>query len=281
MAITLLGIIEAVRLRLDDCGEHEGAPSSGYYARWQEDDSGRLWKNAELVGSLKRALSDVAGRAPWTEEGAAADSFGVPTRLAVVAGRPEVALPAATLTVEQVRLVSTGLLLEKTDSGRITGRWGGMWPASPWPDGDWTTATGTPTHYLEPRRGLLRLFPVPTAADELRLTVKRRSLADFEWGDVAHESAPNTGLDDVPDDLEEALVVACCRYAYLKHDSETYNLQLSQDCDRQLAELVGPPVSWRQKEARRINANLDTAIRPASPRYPGRGTGDGFDEREW
>ena len=48
--------------------------------------------------------------------------------------------------------------------------------------------------------------------------------------------------------------------------ADTYDPNASRECERMLTDLLGPPVSWRQKEARRYNANLDTAIRPAMPK---------------
>lgn len=248
MALKLLSLIESTRDRLDDYGGDRGAPSPGYYARWQEDDAPCLWKNAELVGYLKRALRDVADRVPWETAG---------HRRRVTAGNPQVALSASILSVEQVRLVSSGNLLTKTESARLSASRGGE---------AWTAETGTPTHYLEPQTGILRLYPIPVIADELRLVVKRRSLAQFEWSDVASEATPTLELADVSDDLEEALVVAVCRQAYLKHDADTYDPNASREYERMLTDLLGPPVSWRQKEARRYNANLDTAIRPAMPK---------------
>lgn len=251
MAVSLLGLIESIRLRLDDFGGDTGPPSAGYYAYWQEDDSGCLWKNTELVAYLKRALLDIAGRAPWIEEGASDDALWSPTRRVVMAGNPEVSLDETTLTVEQARLVSSGALLEKTESGRLAAANGKTW----------TTLTGTPTHYLEPRRGLLRLYPIPVVNDELRLIVKRRTIDEFEWANVATASNLNFTLDDIPADIEEALVIGVCRLAYLKRDTDTFQLELSNNYTQQLTELVGPPVSWRQKEARRANANMNTAIR--------------------
>lgn len=257
MALKLLALVESIRYRLHDFGGDRGAPSAGFYARWQEDDAPCLWRNAELVNYLKRALRDVADRAPWETEGARSDRAGSLHRPKVSAGNPEVALSASVLTVEQVRLASSDALLVKTESSRLAAQSGG--------DG-WTTAVGTPTHYLEPRRGLLRLYPIPVVADELRIKVKRRSLAEFEWAEAATESAPTLELFDVPDDLEEALVVATCRQAFLKRDGETYDPNAARECERMLTDLLGPPVSWRQKEARRHNANLITAIRPESYR---------------
>lgn len=252
MAIYLLSLVESIRERLDDFGGDRGPPPSGAFAHWQVDDVPCLWKNRELITYIKRTLLDIAGRAPWTTEGTRADRIGSPARLSVIAGNPEVRLHESTLTVEQVRLWSSGALLPKTDSGRLAARYGSdLWPE----------VTGVPECYLEPVRGLIRLYPIPIANDELRLVVKRRTLDDFEWSDIASEATPAYTLDDVPADLEEALVVGACRYAFLKRDSDAYSLQLAQDFERQLADLVGPPVTWRQKEARRENANLSVAIR--------------------
>ena len=61
-----------------------------------------LWKNTELVGYLKSALLDIAGRIPWTTGGSSSDIVGDPTRLSVTAGNPEVALHESTLYVDKV-----------------------------------------------------------------------------------------------------------------------------------------------------------------------------------
>lgn len=248
--ITLLGLVESIRVRLDDQGGDAGTIPAGYYAYWQYDDTSCLWKNKELVGYLKAVLLDVAGRAPWTAEGTIGDHLGVPTRLAVKALNPEVIMNTATIAVEQIRLVSSGLLLTKTTSSQLE-KIGGF---------EWSTLAGVPTHYVEPRRGLIRLYPIPEDADELRLVVRRRTLDEFEWTDVATEETPYAELPDIPDDLREALVVGVCRLSYLKNDADTLNVPLAQEYERQFTALVGPVVSWRQKEARRENANLNVAI---------------------
>ena len=263
MAITVLGLIEAIRIRLDDTGGDTGV-APGYYAYWQWNDQTCLWSNADLVSYLNRGLLDVARRAPWTAEGIRTDVQGDPDRLVVVANQPEVSLHPSTLAVEQVRLVSSGFLLTKTESGRLSAR--NESNRFSRTSSSWTEQTGTPTHYLEPRPGVLRLYPIPLIADELRLIVRRRVLTPAVWATVATESTPTATLADVPDDLEEALIVATCRYAYLKRDADAYNLSMAQDCERQLTDLIGPVISWRHQEARRINANLTTAIRGVSAR---------------
>lgn len=251
MAIALLSLIENIRLRLDDLGGDRGAPTAGYYATWQEDDSVCLWKNTELVGYLKSALLDIAGRIPWITGGSSSDIVGDPTRLPVTSGNPEVALHESTMYVDKVFLASSGLFLEKTESTRLAYLYGE----------NWITNTDTPTHYYEPQRGLLRLYPIPIINDELQLSVRRRCIDEFSWSDVSSEASPTITLDDIPDDLEEVLILAVCGIAYKKHDPDTLDIEMAREFSRMVDEMVGPPVSWKQKEARRVNANMDTAIR--------------------
>lgn len=253
MSLYLLDLIESCRERLDDKGGDTGTVPARYYAYWQYSDTGCLWKNAEIVRYLKRALRDIALRAPIWEEGIAADGLGEQCRLSVTANNPEVEVPSQIQTIEQVRLVSSGMLLPRTTSARLDAEFGSY---------DWATETGTPDRYLEPRAGYLRLYPIPDAADEIRLIVRRGFLTDFEWSDVRQGTTlDGYELVGVPDDLEEAIVCAVCRYAYLKRDADTFDLALSQDYERQVTALVGPPVSQRQKDARRANANLSISIR--------------------
>lgn len=249
MAITLLGLIEAIRTRLDDFGGDRGPPSAGYYARWQEDDRPCLWKNPEIVDYINRSLLEIAGRAPWTEEGVTTSQ--TTARVRVVAMEAQYMIDPAVFEIEQVRLASAGTALLKTDTGRLATEYG---------DG-WAGVYGTPERYFEPRCGFLSLWPTPVRADTLILTVRRRALDDVSWTRVSKELIPSFSLDDVPDDLSEALVTSACHYAYLKHDADTFDPQAAQDCERRLGVLVGPPVTWAQKEARRENANLSVALR--------------------
>lgn len=249
MSIYLLELVEAIRQRLDDVSD-KGATPSGYYAYWQYDDADYLWKNKELIRYLKQALRDLGLRAPIAESGIDADSTIAYAR----ANRSEVELDSRILTIEQARLASAQppVLLIKTTSHRLDAEYGGT---------AWRTWTGTPTHYWELRKGWISLFPIPVVNDTLYMVVCRGYSTDFLWDSVANEQTPMFTLDDIDDGLWEALVLGTCKYAYQKRDSDTFNLPLAQDCERQLQEIVGPPVSIRQREARRENANLSIVIR--------------------
>ena len=102
----------------------------------------------------------------------------------------------------------------------------------------------------------------------MRLRVRRGYAIDFEWSDIADEETPTVTLEDVDGGLYEALILATCRLAFLKRDADTENLDRSREYERQLDQLVGPPISIRQREARRENSNLGIAIR-GSARYQG------------
>lgn len=259
--ILLLELIESIRERLDDLGGDRGAPSSGFYAKWQEDDARCLWSNTELVRLLKRAMTDIALRAPISEEGTSDDAVGTLCRPSVTANTAEVLIVPQILYVDQARLESDPYqtLLVKTTSAALAAKYGGS---------EWSTLTGQPTHYLEPKLGLLRLFPIPVQDDVLRLRVRRGYSIEFNWSDIASEETPEMELEDVDDGLYEALILATCRLAYLKRDADAENLGRLRECERQLDQLVGPPISIRHREARRENANLSIAIR-GSPRYQG------------
>ena len=265
--ILLLELVESIRERLHDLGGDRRDPSAGFYATWQEDDAGCLWSNTELVRLLKRAMTDVALRAPISEEGVSDDAVGTLCRPSVTANTAEVSIvpqiftDSQVLYVDQARLESDPYqtLLVKTTSAALAAKYGGS---------AWSTLTGQPTHYLEPKMGILRLFPIPIQDDVLRLRVRRGYSTEFNWSDIAREKTPRVVLEDVDDGLYEALILATCRLAFLKRDADTENLDLSRECERQLAQLVGPPISIRQREARRENANLGIAIRGSS-RYQG------------
>ena len=253
--LTLLGLVEDIRFRLNDFGGDRGPADAGFYARWQQDDEPCLWKNRELVHYIRLALRDIAGRSPWVEEGASADSVGLETRVAVLALEPEIEACPQTSAVEHVQLVSSGRMLTKTETSRLAATCGA----------DWASLTGIPEAYIEPRRGLLRLYPIPLQDDELRLRVRRRPFDAFEWLDVAQEPEPYFALCDVPAELEAAIVEGACREAFLKRDADTYSSDSSRECERRFTEIVGPPITWRHQQAARENANLSTAIRPSTP----------------
>ncbi len=256
--IRLLALVESIRSRLNDEGGYRGAPDAGYYRRWQHDDSTCLWKNREIVGYIRSGLLEIASRAPWECEGATDDLIGDDTRLAVVAGFPEVETGPHTAEIEQARLLSSGRLLSKTETGRLASSHGEAWAEQ----------MGEPTHYVEVRSDLVRLFPIPLHDDELRLIVRRRTWHEFDWDDVAKERSPYFPLCDVPVTLEQPLIEAACHYAYHKRDADAQSPARAAECWAKLAELVGPPVTWRHQEARRYNANLTTAIRPPTRSNP-------------
>jgi hypothetical protein len=62
--MTLLDLIAALRLRLDDQGGATGTIPTGYSYYWEADDAGCLWKNAELTDAINQAQVDFCQRNP-------------------------------------------------------------------------------------------------------------------------------------------------------------------------------------------------------------------------
>lgn len=184
MAISALLLIEAVRDQLDDQGGDTGAPSAGYYARWQEDDTGCLWKNTDLVRYLNQTLRELGQRQPIKDGG---------TRYPVVlqAGQRHYELPAEVVRIESAVRTSDGEPLVKTTLGEMQAItcWNRLQRDTL--GVDWRTEIGLPTHYLlDEQQGFLTVYPTPAEGylDTLRLTVWRTYRSELDWANLAHES---------------------------------------------------------------------------------------------
>lgn len=244
--LELMGYIRSNRL--DDEGGSHPIPA-GYYAYWQYDDTQCLWKNREIIQYIKSAIIDIYRRAPWETDTLQSDTISSPTRIAITALNPELSLSNESLIVDQARLVSNGQVIRKTERSKLLSM------------GFIETNTGTPIYYFDLRPGKIKLYPIPIMDDELHCVVRRRVATDFYWSDVESESYPTFELSDIPDDLFEPLVSMACSLAYQKRDADTFSAELAQKFASDVTQMIGPPVSKRQFDARQYNANMDTAIR--------------------
>lgn len=244
MAIKALELIEAIRWRLDDTGGDTGAPSLGYYARWQEDDSGCLWTNRELVLYLNQALRDLSNRAPLKDS----EGRDIPLSGAI----RSYPLDEDIVRVESVTRKSDGQPLVKTTVAEMqtVTRWNRL--QREMRTADWRMDTGWPTHYLTDEQArCLTVYPMPDAdhRDALKLVVWKFYPVAPAWAALRTESKPATELDSVADDLEEALMAGVCARAYRKRDADTYSPQLAKQFDAEFTALVGPSLSQRQLDA--------------------------------
>lgn len=239
--MTPLSLVYDIRLRADDQGGDTGTVPTGYTYFWESDDSGCLWKNAEILYFLNAAHREIAVRTSCYRDAGESEIC----QIKVKAGTATYEIDPRILTIEDVLLNSTGASLVKTqlrDYRKVANT---------------HTQTGTPTQYLEENRPFrLTLSPIPVVADTLYLTVYRLPLEDLTW------SIRKCSMDEPPEQLREALIQGALSYAYQKRDADTTDAGRQQFHAQEFERLIGKPVDFRTLENRRANANLDISIRP-------------------
>ena len=243
MTILALELLEAIRDRLDDTGGDTGAPDSGYYTRWQEDDRGCLWKNRELVRYLNLTLRELGQRRPLK------DRSGYP--LTLKAGQRSYELEPEIVRIEAVNRVSDGEPLVKVTVAEMqtVTRWNRHHRELL--HQDWRTETGWPTHYLlDEQQGFLTVYPTPILGfvDALRRQVWRSYLDEVSWTAISHEATPSIELAEVPDHYFDALMAGVCARAYQKRDADAYSPKLAAEAAMEFDRRVGPAVSLQHLE---------------------------------
>ena len=180
MSISHLSLLNEIRERLDDLGGDVGIPPSGYTYRWQYDDSGCLWKNMELCAYLNETIHEIGLRKPVFDT----DDVDI-CQINISSGTRAYNLDQRILSVDEVRLNSTGLPLIKTTVKRLRELISRYRPAE-----HWRTTTGAVTHYLEDEfTRQLSLYRIPTASDTLKMTVRRLYKDLVIWSSIATEYA--------------------------------------------------------------------------------------------
>lgn len=236
--MTLRDLIRQIRDRLADLGGDQGGN-----IHWEDDDTGCLWKNDELTDFLNTAHREIAVRTSCYRDAGESEIC----QIRVKVGTATYEIDPRILTIEDVFLNSTGSSLVKTqlrDYRKVANT---------------HTQTGTPTQYLEENRPFrLTLYPIPTVADTLYLTVYRLPLEAMDWASATRKS----DVDEPPEQLREALIQGALMYAYQKRDADTGDAGRQQFHAREFEKLIGAPVNYRTLENRRANANLDISIRP-------------------
>lgn len=247
MAMAVLDVLDEIRHRLDDVGGDMGNPPAGYYARWQYDDSGCLWKNRELVAYLNEAIIDVGLRKPIYD----ADDATICT-ISVVSGTRVYPIHPLIISIQEVHLLSSGLSLIKTTTKRMRELIGRYRPTE-----NWRVLPGAVTHYLEDEADRkISLYHMPNTPDTLHLAVRRRFKDAVSWSAIANEATPTALLADIPDVYRSALVYGVTALAYQKRDSDTFNVDLAKEAEQRVEVAIGPKISFAQHEQDRLSANL-------------------------
>lgn len=247
MSILVLDLLNEIRQRLDDEGGDVGNPPTGYYTRWQYDDSGCLWRNLELVAYLNETIREVGLRKPIYDS----DDATVCT-ISIVSGTRVYALNPLVVSIDEARLVSTGLSLIKTTVKRMRELIGRYRPTE-----NWRVLPGAVTHYLEDEyERQISLYHMPDTTDTLKLCVRRMFKDTVTWSSIASEATPTTALTDIPDQYRKALVFGTTALAFRKRDSDTFSTELTKEAEQMLELEVGPKVPFVQHETNRLAANL-------------------------
>lgn len=235
-ALTLRDLVTRARHLLDDLPGDVADPCA-----WEEDDTGLLWSNAQLVYWCNEAEQEFARRRPIEDEDTAAIC-----QISVVASTATYTLDPRILYVDRAKLAAEDRQLEKTSSLELD-----EWKL------DWEDLEATPTHYVEDRTGhKLRLYPTPDAADTLNLVVGRLPLTDMLW------TQRYTVNPEIQAHHHMELLDWVAHRAYLKRDSETYDPAKSATHLGLFESRVGPRPSAALEQARRHNRNRRGRVRP-------------------
>lgn len=249
---------------------------------WESEDTGLLWKNAELVRHVNEAQREFARRRPIEDSITTAIC-----RIPVYQGTSEYVIDPRVLHVDRVRFaryalqdvsVPFTLLLEWTgDSPEVVSPLETFSTTSPTgpvierrssPQKttvqrldeyflNWETTTNHPDWYIEDMTHYrLRLYPTPDRDGLLELTVGRLPLSDMRWN-YRHLDAPEIDARHHLDLLQWA-----AHKAYMKRDAEVYDPQRAAQHLATFISYVGERPSAALEQVRRQERNLRRRVRP-------------------
>lgn len=213
--MTLLELVYALRLRLDDCGGSTGTAPDGYTYYWEYADTGCLWKNAELVRFINDARNELCRRVPIV------DSTSSETELSLVTGEFTVDLDPSILAIRQVYNVTDSFVLTKTAHQFET-------PET------LESATACSVYLENLNDFILTVYGPAEKATTLQLTVERLPLDALAW------SRRTTDDDEIPTQFQPALVEYAAHLAWLKNDADTYSAEKSVLALQTFDRLIGP-----------------------------------------
>jgi hypothetical protein len=115
----------------------------------------------------------------------------------------------------------------------------------------WESETGEPLAYVtDYQTGHIRLYPTPTAADEIQLTVRRLPLADLVDDNDEPEIRPESHL---------GLVQWMLYRAYMRQDADTFNPTKAAAALAEFVREFGEKKSMRNEEWIREGNSLDVS----------------------
>jgi hypothetical protein len=232
--MTLLELIYRARLRLDDLGGDTGTPSAPYTYYFEEDDSGCLWGNQELISYVNSARNEFAHRLPLRDS-----TTEELTEITLMADVATYAIDPRILAIDSVVLASTGEPLFKLSDADDRSLWRDPYDTS------YNEPTSVEQYRTDFNDYILTVYATPTEEDTLNLAVRRLPLDTLLWEDANLEIAEPAAR------YHEALLEWVCMQAYLKRDADTFNAELAGRHQGLFTDAVGPRIQFSHAAVRR------------------------------
>jgi hypothetical protein len=224
MPTTVLSAVTRLRQRLDDFGGDTGPD------HWLTDDSGCLWKNAELTAYLQESQLEFCRRNPLM------DSTSVYASIKVRSGVATYELDPLILAVERAYLVTAGrVLIKRHHRDDIDTQ-------------TYVAPLDTEYYYEDQQAHSLTLFAAPSAADTLSLVIRRLPLEPLSWAYSRDEL-------EVNDLFVEDLLLYASYLAWSKRDADAMNLEAANTAMERFRSRVGEPVNVKLLDVRKQVAN--------------------------
>lgn len=237
--VTQLDLLRAARQRLDDFG---GDTAQG---RWQTDDTGCLWKNAELCGYLDEAVTEFARRVPSWMAGDVA--------IATIDTEPDVDLYPLGDSVQSLSRVEYSELGDDGEMSEPSKLTKGYRDRLCRPD-----RSGPVRRYVQEfDPHALRLYGTPKAPGALSLFGIALPDPLPAWTDAASAAAVTISL---PYRRAMSLIHWIEHLAFMKRDSDTYDPQHADRAALRFTAEVGPSIPAVDEEWRLRNDDADTQV---------------------
>lgn len=212
---------------------------------WQNDDSGLLWSNAEIVSYANQAITEFTRRKPIRD-----DSTASICEIALPISTTTVAYSSKILSIRRVRytedLSGDSLTLDKETVLRLDQV-----------SDVWETDTGRPAKYLEnSNERTVQIDRIPTVAGTLDLIVDRMPLTNLRWTH-RHNDTP-----EIAEEHHMDLIYFMIHRAYMKRDSETFNQDASREYLGSFNSRVGAKPSAHLERVRREERNIRRRVKP-------------------
>ncbi len=205
--------------------------------RWESQDEGSppFWSDAFLARVASQAEQEACRRGALI-----LDSSSPFCSISFGAGDSLLKLDGKILEIRRAKISGPSRKIDPVTSSQLDRN-----------SEQWESETGEPLAYVtDYQTGHIRLYPTPTAADEIQLTVRRLPLDDLVDDNDEPEIRPESHL---------GLVQWMLYRAYMRQDADTFN---STKAAAALAEFVrefGEKKSMRNEEWIREGNSLDVS----------------------